>query len=250
MGDFMNPSIDPRGHDPLGIKEKAEAYGKNYLAEKAKKDEEERRKNFLADQANAASGFANQGQAGYGAMTEEAKARREYLKKLASGEISVSREQLRQGLQQNLAGQRSMAAGAAPNNAAMAARTAAMQMGRLGSGLAGQQAVAGLQERQAAEKALADMILQERGQDIQVGLGGRGLAIQGQSQGTVGAPPPPEPSFTDKLLGAALGAIPVVGGMLGKPAPTQSGGALPSGGYGSSWGDSFNKYGNPNPWGG
>lgn len=239
MGDFMNPSIDPRGSDPFGVKAAANAYAK----EKLTPDDEARRKQFLAEQAQAAAGFANQGQAGYGALTQEAQAARDYLRSIAEGKTSVSAEQLRQGLQQNLAAQRSMAAGAAPQNAAMAARTAAMQSARLGAGLAGQQAVAGLQERQAAQKALADMILGQRGQDIQVGLGGRGLAIQGQSQGTVGAPPPPEPTFFDKLLGAATGVAPIIG-MLGKPAggkPAQPG--APSLGHEDKYG--LDPYGRP-----
>ena len=72
------------------------------------------------------------------------------LKSQMLGDYSVSAEQLRQGLQQNVAAQQAMAAGAAPRNQAMAARTAMLQSGRLGAGLAGQQATAGLQERQQA----------------------------------------------------------------------------------------------------
>lgn len=124
-------------------------------------------------QADASNAFAGVGEQGYGAMTQESQQARDYLRRLASGQDSVSAEQLRQGMQQNVAAQRSMAASAAPQNAAMAARTAAIQAGRQGAGLAGQQAVAGLQERQAAQQALANMIMQQRGQDLQAALGSR-----------------------------------------------------------------------------
>lgn len=154
-------------------------------------------RNNINAQSAAASGFANEGQAGYGAMTQEAQASRDYLRRVATGqEPSLAGEQLRQGLQQNVAAQRSMAASAAPGNAAMAARTAAMQTGRLGAGMSGAAALAGMQERQAAQQALADMIMKQRGQDMQVGLGSRQNAITGYGGVT------PEKSFGDKYLQA------------------------------------------------
>jgi hypothetical protein len=73
--------------------------------------------------------------------------------RIAQGHDSISAEQLRQGLQQQQAAQMSMAAGARPGNQAMAARTAAMEMGRQGYGMSGQQAMAGLQERADARNA-------------------------------------------------------------------------------------------------
>jgi hypothetical protein len=133
----------------------------------------------LNAQGGAASGFADQGQQGYGAMTEEAKQARDYLRALASGQNSVSAEQLRQGNQQTLSAQRSMAASASPQNGPMAALAAAQNMNRASMGLAGQQAVAGLAERNAAQQGLADMILKQRQQDAQVALDSRGNAISG-----------------------------------------------------------------------
>lgn len=133
----------------------------------------------LSDTGLASNQFAEYAQGGVQAMTGEAQQSRDYLRKLASGEQSVSAEQLRQGLGQNMAAQRSMAASAAPQNSGMAARTAAMNMGRMGTGLAGQQAVAGLQERQQAQQALANMILQQRQQDMQGAIGSRQNAIAG-----------------------------------------------------------------------
>ena len=124
----------------------------------------------------ASNQFAEYNQGGYMALGAEAAAQREALRRQASGQDSLSSEQLRQGLQQNLASQRSMAAGAAPGNAAMAARNAAMNMGRSASGMAGQAALAGIQERRAAQDALAQMILQQRGQDLQGALGARQTA--------------------------------------------------------------------------
>lgn len=132
---------------------------------------------ILQQQGTAAGGFADQGQAGYGAMSTESAAARDYLRRLASGEQSVSAEQLRQANEQNLSTQRSFAASASPQNAPMAARNAMMNMNRANVGLAGQQAVAGLQERQGAQKALMDSILQQRQQDAQVALGSRGNAV-------------------------------------------------------------------------
>lgn len=136
-------------------------------------------RNNLNDTAKASNEFASQGEKNYGAMTAEAKASRDYLRKVASGGESIAGEQLRQGLAQNMSAQRSMAASAAPQNQAMAARTAAMNMGRLGAGMSGQAAMAGLEERRQAQQALADMILKQRDQDIRVGLGGRQNAVSG-----------------------------------------------------------------------
>ena len=92
-----------------------------------------------------------------------------YLQRIARGEDSVSAEQLRQGLQQNLGAQRSMAAGASPQNQAMANIQASRNAMTLGAGLAGQQAVAGMQERQQAQMALSQMLAERRAQEQAVG---------------------------------------------------------------------------------
>lgn len=159
-------------------------------------------KDMLLANAQQAGQFAGQGIQGYGDMTGELAKQRQFLMDLASGKHSVAGEQLRQGMQQNIAGQQSMAAGARPGNQAMAARTAMMNAGRIGSGLAGQQALAGLQERQQAQQALAQLNLGQRGQDVGVGLGGLGA-----STGALGTLTniPKEPGFLDKLMGMATG---------------------------------------------
>lgn len=90
----------------------------------------------------------------------------DHLRGQMMGQNSLSAEQLRQGLQQNRAAQMSAAAGARPSNAALAGRTAAIQMGRLGAGLSGQQAIAGIAERNAAANALGNVQLGARQQDL------------------------------------------------------------------------------------
>lgn len=90
----------------------------------------------------------------------------------ASGKTSISGEQLRQGLQQQYGQQRSMAAGAAPQNQAMAARTAATQMGRAATGMSGQAAVAGMQEQMAARRAQGEFLQRWRDQELSAAQGG------------------------------------------------------------------------------
>lgn len=133
----------------------------------------------LESQGKEADRFALRGEQDFGAMTREAAASRQYLRDLAQGKNSVSAEQLRQGMQQGINAQASMAAGASPQNSAMAARTAMNNQASLGYGMSGQQAVAGLQERNDAQRALAEMILSQRQQDVNVALGSRQNAISG-----------------------------------------------------------------------
>ena len=152
-----------------------------------------KKRSDLDETGLASNQFAEYNQGQYQALAGEAAAQRDALRRQASGQDSLSSEQLRQGLQQNLASQRSMAAGAAPQNAAMAARNAAMNMGRAASGMSGAAATAGIQERQAAQNALSQMILQQRGQDLQGALGSRQNAISGYGGIT------PEGSTLDKV---------------------------------------------------
>lgn len=129
------------------------------------------------------------------------------LRALASGQNSVSAEQLRQGLQQNVAAQQSLAAGASPQNAAMAARQAAMNAGRLGYGLAGQQALAGLQERNQAQQALAQLQLGQSGQNLQGALGGYNAATGAWGQ-ALGNPQKTWGSVLGGALGGAASMVP------------------------------------------
>ena len=165
---------------------------------------EAERKRLLQQQAAASGAFADQAQQGYGQLGQLGQQNIAALQAQASGQNSVSAEQLRQALQQNLAQQQSMAAGASPRNAAAAARTAAIQSGRLGAGLAGQQAIAGLQERNQAQQQLASAIQGMRGQDLNAALGGRQTAVTGYGANNAGQP---EPSSAEKYLPMVLGGL-------------------------------------------
>ncbi len=166
----------------------------------AESEADKQRRLALAAQGQAAGRFADVGEAGYGAMTAESAAAREAMRRRALGYDSLSAEQLRQGLQQQYAQQRSMAASASPQNQAMAARTGAMQMGRASSAMSGNAAMAGIQERAAAEQALQQSIMAQREQDARVALGSRGNATS-----AFGAQPS-EKSFWDKYGGPITGA--------------------------------------------
>lgn len=124
--------------------------------------------------------FGQHGAMGYAQGGRDLRAEADQMRRYARGEDSVSAAQLRQGLQQLQSQQQSMAAGASPANSAMAARTAASNAARIGGGLAGQQAVAGLQERQMAQQGLNNMMLAQRQQDLQATLGGQQNAINAQ----------------------------------------------------------------------
>ena len=67
---------------------------------------------MLAQRAGIAGamGLAGQAQGNYGQLTQRLGGALDYLQGQAQGRNSVSAEQLRQGLQQNVAAQRSMAA--------------------------------------------------------------------------------------------------------------------------------------------
>lgn len=147
---------------------------------------EEEQRRGLMDQGERAGHFANVGEAGYGGLGLEGDQARQFLRDQAMGKISLSGEQLRQGLQQQLGMQQSMAAGGPAQNAAMNARTAMLGAGRASSAMAGNAAIAGIQERQAAQKALMDAILGQRAQDMQVALGSRQNAISGYGGVTPG----------------------------------------------------------------
>lgn len=137
-----------------------------------------------------------------------------YLQGQMQGQNSVSALQLQQALQQNQAAQQSMAAGASPRNAAMAARTAMINSANLGAGLAGQQALAGLQERNAAAQQLGGLQLQQTGQDLNAAQMGYGLA--GSSYGT--AIGNPQKTWGGVLGGALGGFAGGLGNTIGKTA--------------------------------
>lgn len=173
----------------------------------------------FGDVAMDASVTAGRGDRGYGQMTGQLQSDREYLQGLRSGQNSLSSEQLRQGLMQQQSQAQSMAAGARPGQAPMAARTAMLSAGRAGSAMSGNAAMAGIAERNAAAQSLANMNLGQRGQDIQYSLGQRGLAVQGlsaleQARAQRYAADMGAPSGGEVLLGG-LSGLARVGGMGG-----------------------------------
>lgn len=170
-------------------------------------EDERKRKAALYGQSAAAGGFADQGQVGYNALGAQGRDALAGLQAQARGQNSVSAEQLRQGLAQMYAQQQSAAAGASPQNAAGAARTAAIQMGRAGQGMAGQQALAGLQERQQAQQAYAGLLQGLRQQDLNAALGSRQTAVQGFGAQNAGEREPNAWQKYSGAIGAGLSAI-------------------------------------------
>jgi predicted DNA-binding WGR domain protein len=164
----------------------------------------------LNNQGGMSSVFADQGQTGFGALGAESQDLRQMLAAQARGENSVVEQQLRQGLQSNVAAQRSMAASASPQNAAMAARQAAINAGRMGMGLSGQAATARIQEQQAAQKTLGELLMAQRAQELQAALGSRQNAISGYGGVT------PEKSGLDKAAPLINAGVGLLGAYVGK----------------------------------
>jgi hypothetical protein len=104
------------------------------------------------------------------------------LSRQVNGEDSLSRLQLQDSTNQNIAQQRAMAAGAAPNNVAMAQRLAQQQTGSINQGFGHQAAQLGIQERNAAANALAGLSGQARGQDLQNNQFNAGMQLQNRGQ--------------------------------------------------------------------
>ncbi len=164
----------------------------------------EQQRNNLNAQGGAAGSWADESQNNarqQGAMSSDMY---KSLGDRAAGKNLISGEMLRQGLQQQYGQQRSMAAGASPQNAAMAARTGAMNMGRAASGMSGQAALAGMQEQAAAQKMQADFLQRWRDQDLGAAQGARGQSI-GAYQGIT-----PDKTWIEKFGPAAAGGASMV----------------------------------------
>jgi hypothetical protein len=187
--------------------------GKDLLKPGELTPDEQARQQLLRDQAQKAGSFADSGEGGFSSLGGQSDAARQNLADQASGKLSYSREALRQGIGQLQAGQRSMAASAAPQNGPMAALAAAQNSARLGSGLAGQQALAGIAEQQAAAKAYADATLAQRQQDLNAALGSRQNALTGYG---ANQPFTPQPSMFQQLVGGAQGAASIYATSQGK----------------------------------
>lgn len=144
-------------------------------------EKNQKARNDLKNQTEQDSTFGSTLQTGLDQYNQGLNQQMGYLQNTMNGGNSVSAEQLRQGLGQQLAQQQSMAAGASPQNAAMAARTAANNMQRASYGMAGQQALAGIQERNQAAQTLGGELLNARGQNISGANQAYGTATQGAS---------------------------------------------------------------------
>jgi hypothetical protein len=170
-------------------------------------EDERKRKELLYQQSAAAGGFADQNQQSYGQLGQQGQGALAGLQALANGQNSVSAEQLRQALGRNQAQQMSIAAGAAPQDAAGAGRTAAIQSGRLGAGLAGQQAIAGLQERNQAQQQYAQLLQGLRGQDLNAALGSRQTATTGYGANNAGTPEKTEGQKVGPVIQSVFSAM-------------------------------------------
>jgi hypothetical protein len=169
---------------------------------KAVEFDDEGRRALLYQQGALSGQFADRSQLDYQALGVEAAGQRDALRRLASGQQSISAEQLRQGLQQQLAQQRSLAAGAAPRDAAGAARTAAIQSARMSTQAVGQQAIAGMQERQGAQQQLSAQIAQQRALEQASTIGARQTATSAYNNQTGR-----EPSNAEKYGPAVVAGI-------------------------------------------
>lgn len=183
-----------------GIREGGSAIGHKIAHIGDDSDSAKQQRAALGQQGEAGANFANLGEAGYAGLGARGDAALDFLRDQAMGKNSVSAEQLRQGLQQQQAQMQSMAQGGPASSAPMMARTAMLGAGRASSAMAGNAAMAGLAERNAAQQAYLQGITGLRGQDLQAALGSRQNAISAYGGIT------PERSWLDKYGGALLGA--------------------------------------------
>lgn len=157
-----------------------------------------------AAQAREAGSFADYSGSEAARLGIEADSQRKYMEDIARGRESVSAMQLQDSLGKNLASQQAMVAAANPASGAMAARTGMQNQARQAAGLAGDQALAGIQERQQAQQALNEMLLRQRGQDVNATVQSRGIAAGAFT-------PTGQPTGADKTAGLLSGALKIFG---------------------------------------
>lgn len=174
---------------------------------------EAERKKLLYAQALSAGALADRSTSNYLRYGQQGQQALDYLQGQVQGQNSVSALQLQQALQQNQAAQQSMAAGASPRNAAMAARTAMINSANLGAGAAGQAALAGLQERNAANQAYGSLLGTLRGQDQATAVGSRQNAMMGYGAANAGTP---QPSWIQQYGPAIQAGLSAYAGLKGK----------------------------------
>jgi hypothetical protein len=179
----------------------------DYLTGSGQYDPTKGARDALMTQGQNAGNFAQQAQGNYNAVTGQLGQSADALRALASGQNSVSAEQLRQAALANQSQQQSIAASASPANAVMAARNAAQNASRTNYGLAGQQAVAGIQERNQAQSALANLLLGQRGQDASTALGAGQNSINAYGQQMANPKPTEGQQLLNMLTGVAGAAM-------------------------------------------
>lgn len=135
-----------------------------------------------------AQGFGNQALGNYGQSSGQLQGTynqmgqtQNYLQGVMNGQGPAA-GQLQQGLAQNMAAQRSLAA--SQPGSVEAARTAGMNNSRLQTGIAGQTALAGMQERNAAAQQLNQAQLNQA--QLQYGARGQDAAGANAAYGTAG----------------------------------------------------------------
>lgn len=155
--------------------------------ERKKQEEAQKRNDFLLPgyDERAAQAQAYALNRGGGVFQKPQQDLASLLMRQAQGQDSYSAEQLRQSTGRLMGQQQAFAAGARPSQSAMAARLASQNSSRLGSEMAGQQALAGIAERTSAANAAGNVIGQGRQQDIGATLGFMDLGLRnaGMQQG-------------------------------------------------------------------
>lgn len=196
------------------------------------------------------------------------------LGRLSRGEDSITRLQLQQAQNQMAQQQRGMFAGAAPGNQASARRFAMQNIARGNQGLAFNQGLAGIAERNAATGALTGLSAGARGQDLQnnqfnadatlrqtalndaASMGAMGLGLsnaQAQQQGGMGYEGArtsrfngllTQPTTGERALGALGGAV-QAGGQIAAMASGSPTAMASTGGGGMTPGYTPGSYGSP-----
>lgn len=195
---------------------KGQTYDEWSAAEAARREAEQRAKfgnpdyDWLRE-----SGMKFAQELGGGPFREQQLGLAEALGRQMRGQDSLSAEQLRQSTGRLMGQQQAFASSARPSQSAMAARLASQGTSRLGSALAGQQAMAGIAERNAAANSLGSLLTGGRAQDIGAWQAGTGNVLQNAGMQQAGnlaflqdkLQRDLQPGTGEKLLGAGTGLL-------------------------------------------
>jgi hypothetical protein len=143
--------------------------------------EREGRLNYLTDKTaagNAAPALGPAAQVGAGAYEGDQRALLDSLRRQSTGQDSLADLDTQRYLGRAMGDQLSFAASSSPGNEALAARNAAMNLGRLQGGAAGEGARARVGERLGATQALSGALGTFGGQDLARAQGNQGALNQ------------------------------------------------------------------------